>query len=157
MRSLWTEIKLVNNAPRLFDRDCVYRRGLDLSKEVLWLSLCRSKGTRATGCQSWRSKKILPIGRHRRRGFKKCMVSLTPLMCSRGGVRFSNRYVQILALYDKDKPISADDHYFDNYWRIQTFTTYLFSMLLFRLSLIKFIQIDRCNCTRYTRPYTATV
>ena len=26
------------------------------------MGLCRSKGSRANGCQSWRSKKILPIG-----------------------------------------------------------------------------------------------
>ena len=39
MRSLWTEIEYVKSAARLLDRDCVNKRGLDLSKEVLWVSV----------------------------------------------------------------------------------------------------------------------
>ena len=29
------------SAARLLNRDCVNRRGLDLSKEVLWVSVCQ--------------------------------------------------------------------------------------------------------------------
>ena len=37
MRSLWTE-KYIKSAARVLNRDCVNKRGLDLSKEVLWVS-----------------------------------------------------------------------------------------------------------------------
>ena len=33
------EIKCIKSAARLLDRDSVNRRGLDLSKEVLWVSV----------------------------------------------------------------------------------------------------------------------
>ena len=33
------EIEYLKSAATLLDRDCVDRRGLDLSKEVLWISL----------------------------------------------------------------------------------------------------------------------
>ena len=33
------EIRYIKSADRLLDRDCVNRRGLDLSKEVLWVSV----------------------------------------------------------------------------------------------------------------------
>ena len=33
------EIKYNKSAYRLLDRDCVNKRGLDLSKEVLWFSI----------------------------------------------------------------------------------------------------------------------
>ena len=39
MRSLWTEIKYVKSAARLLDRNWVNKGGLDLSKEVLWVSV----------------------------------------------------------------------------------------------------------------------
>ena len=39
MRSLWMEIKCVKSATRLFDRIWVNKGGLDLSKEVLWVSV----------------------------------------------------------------------------------------------------------------------
>ena len=38
MRVLWTEIKWIKCAPSRLDRDWVNKRGLDLSKEVLWVS-----------------------------------------------------------------------------------------------------------------------
>ena len=39
MRSLWMEIKYIKSAARLLDRDWVNKGGLDLSKEVLWVSV----------------------------------------------------------------------------------------------------------------------
>ena len=39
MRSLWTEIKYIKSAARVLDRDFVKKGGLDLSKEVLWVSI----------------------------------------------------------------------------------------------------------------------
>ena len=50
------------NAASLLDRVCVNRRGLDLSKEVLWVSV----GQRAAKIQAVKVgdlKKILPRGR----------------------------------------------------------------------------------------------
>ena len=38
MRLLWTEIKCIISAARLFNKDSVNKKGLDLSKEVLWVS-----------------------------------------------------------------------------------------------------------------------
>ena len=38
MRSLWMEIKYIKSTARLLDRDWVDKRGLDLFKEVLWVS-----------------------------------------------------------------------------------------------------------------------
>ena len=60
MRSLWMEIKCIRSASRLLDIDCVNKRGLDLSKEVLWVSV----GQRAAVLQAVKvggQKKILPI------------------------------------------------------------------------------------------------
>ena len=39
MTSLWMEIKYVKIAARLLNRNWVNKRGLDLSKEVLWVSV----------------------------------------------------------------------------------------------------------------------
>ena len=39
MRSLWSEKKYVKTAARLLNRDWVNKGGLDLSKEVLWVSV----------------------------------------------------------------------------------------------------------------------
>ena len=60
MRSFWTEMKYVKSAARLLDRNCVNKKGLDLSKEVLWVSV----GQRAAELQAFKvggKKKILPI------------------------------------------------------------------------------------------------
>ena len=60
MRSLLTEIKCIKSAARLLDKDCVNKRGLDLSKEELWVSV----GQRAAVLQAVKvggQKKILPI------------------------------------------------------------------------------------------------
>ena len=57
IRVLWMVTKHHKSAARILDRDCINRGGLDLSKEVLWVSVCISKGSRSTSCQSWRSKK----------------------------------------------------------------------------------------------------
>ena len=42
------EIKYIKSADRVLDRDCVNKRGLDLSKEVLWVSV----GQRAADLQA---------------------------------------------------------------------------------------------------------
>ena len=39
--SLWMDIKYLKSATRLLNRVCGLRRGLDLSKEVLWVSVCQ--------------------------------------------------------------------------------------------------------------------
>ena len=39
MRSLCTEMKCNKSPARLLDIDCVNKKGLDLSKEVLWVSV----------------------------------------------------------------------------------------------------------------------
>ena len=63
MRSLWTEIKYIESAARVLDRDFVNKRGLDLSKEVLWVSV----GQRAAVLCAVKIgvKKILPISQPR--------------------------------------------------------------------------------------------
>ena len=54
-------MKYVRSAARLLDRDCVNKRGLDLSKEVLWVSVgqrvAKLRAVKVGGQQ-----KILPIG-----------------------------------------------------------------------------------------------
>ena len=39
MRSLWMEIKYIKSTARVLNRNCVNKGGLDLSKEVLWVSV----------------------------------------------------------------------------------------------------------------------
>ena len=39
MRSFWMEIEYIKSAARLLNRDWVNKGGLDLSKEVLWVSV----------------------------------------------------------------------------------------------------------------------
>ena len=61
MRSLWTEIKYIKSAARLLDIVWVNKGGLDLSKEVLWVSV----GQRAPELQAVKvggQQKILPTG-----------------------------------------------------------------------------------------------
>ena len=41
MRVFWLEIKCLKSATRLLNRVCVGQQGLDLSKEVLWVSVCQ--------------------------------------------------------------------------------------------------------------------
>ena len=54
------EIKCIKSAARLLNKDCVNKRGLDLSKEVLWVSLDqRAAVLRAVKVGG--QKKILPI------------------------------------------------------------------------------------------------
>ena len=60
MRWLWTEIKCIKSAARVLDRNFVNKRGLDLFKEVLWVSV----GQKAAVLQAVKvggQKKILPI------------------------------------------------------------------------------------------------
>ena len=60
MRSLWMEIKYVKCAAKLLNRDWINKRGLDLSKKVLWVSV----GERAANLRAVKvggQKKILPI------------------------------------------------------------------------------------------------
>ena len=55
------EIKYIKSAARVLNRDCVNKGGLDLSKNVLWVSV----GQGAADLQAVKvggQKKILPIG-----------------------------------------------------------------------------------------------
>ena len=55
------EMKYIKSAARVLDRNCVNKGGLDLSKEVLWVSV----GQRAADLQAVKVgglKKILPRG-----------------------------------------------------------------------------------------------
>ena len=66
MRSLWMEIKYIKSTARLLDRNWVNKGGLDLSKEVLWVSV----GQRAADLRAVKvggQQKILPIGQVRTR------------------------------------------------------------------------------------------
>ena len=61
MRSLWMEIKYIKSTVRLLNRVWVNKGGLDLSKEVLWVSV----GQRAADLQAVKvggQQKILPSG-----------------------------------------------------------------------------------------------
>ena len=61
MRSLWMEIKCIKSTARLLDRNCVNKRDLDLSKEVLWVFV----GQRTAELPAIKVedlKKILPKG-----------------------------------------------------------------------------------------------
>ena len=58
MRVFWIGIKYIKSASRLLNRHYVNRRGLDLYKEVLCVSLIRSKGSRATSHQSGLKKRF---------------------------------------------------------------------------------------------------
>ena len=50
------EITYLKSAARLLNRDWANRRGLDLSRELLWVSV-GLKGSRATSHQSWKFEK----------------------------------------------------------------------------------------------------
>ena len=90
MGSLWQGKTYPKNAASLLDRVCVNRQGLDLSKEVLWVSV----GQRAAKIQAVKVgdlKKILPRGRIRtkrgRPGFESWMIRSSskfdrPQLCS---------------------------------------------------------------------------
>ena len=55
------EMKYIKSAARVLDRDCVNKRGLDLSKEVLWVSVSqRAEDLRAVKVGG--QQKILPSG-----------------------------------------------------------------------------------------------
>ena len=61
MRVLWTEMKYLKSAARLLNRECASKGGLDLSKEVLWVSVSqRVAELQAVKVGGW--KKILPRG-----------------------------------------------------------------------------------------------
>ena len=60
------EIKYIKSAARVLNRDCVNKGGLDLSKNVLWVSV----GQGAADLRAVKvggQKKILPRGRSRTR------------------------------------------------------------------------------------------
>ena len=63
------EIKCIKSAARLLDIDCVNKGGLDLSKEVLWVSVDQ----RAAVLQAVKvggQKKFCQSARHGRSGFE---------------------------------------------------------------------------------------
>ena len=55
------EIKCIKSAARLLNRDCINRKGLYLSKEVLWISV-NQRATEQPAVKVGGQKKILPIG-----------------------------------------------------------------------------------------------
>ena len=60
------EIKYIKSAARVLNRNCVNKRGLDLSKNVLWVSV----GQGAADLRAVKvggQKNILPCGRSRTR------------------------------------------------------------------------------------------
>ena len=61
MGSLLTEIKYVKSAVRLLNRNCVNNVGLDLSKEVLWVSFSQ-RVAELWAVKAGVKKKILLIG-----------------------------------------------------------------------------------------------
>ena len=60
MRSLWTEIKYIKSAARVLNRNCVSKGGLDLSKEVLWVSVGQ-RATKILALEVGGWKKDMPI------------------------------------------------------------------------------------------------
>ena len=54
-------MKYLKSAARLLDRGFVKRRGSDLSKEVLWVSVCQ-RAAELQAVKVGSKKKILPIG-----------------------------------------------------------------------------------------------
>ena len=61
MRSIWTEIKYLKSAVRLLDRDWANLGDLDLSKNILWVSVGqRAAEIQAVKVGDW--KKILSRG-----------------------------------------------------------------------------------------------
>ena len=64
MRVLWMEIKCIKSAARLLDSNWVNKGGLDLSKEVLWVSVGQG-GAELPAVKVGVWKKILPRGRSR--------------------------------------------------------------------------------------------
>ena len=48
------EIEYIKNTARVLNRNCVNKGGLDLSKNVLLVSLGQGAADVRTSCQSWR-------------------------------------------------------------------------------------------------------
>ena len=74
------EIKYIKSAARVLNRDCVNQEGLDLSKNVLWVSV----GQGAADLQAVKvggQKKILPIGQVRTRLARTGPISRTFFDC----------------------------------------------------------------------------
>ena len=72
------EIKYIKSAARVLNRDCVNKRGLNLSKEVLRVSV----GQRASDLRAVKvggQKKILPFGQLRAKWFQTIAISITAL------------------------------------------------------------------------------
>ena len=55
------EIKYIKSAARVLNRNCVNKRGLDLSKNVLWVSVVQVEAD-LRAVKVGGQKKILPIG-----------------------------------------------------------------------------------------------
>ena len=53
------EMKYIKSAARVLNRNCVNKRGLDLSKEILWVD---QRETELRAVKVGGQKKILPIG-----------------------------------------------------------------------------------------------
>ena len=61
IRVLLMVIKHHKSAARLSDQNCVNKRGLDLSKEVLWVSVCQ-RAAELPAVKVGGQKKFLPSG-----------------------------------------------------------------------------------------------
>ena len=64
------EIKYSKSATRLLNRDCVNKRGLDLSKEVLWGLYVGQRAADLWAVKVGDQQKILQISPARRSGFE---------------------------------------------------------------------------------------
>ena len=76
MRVLWTEIKYIKSDARLLDRVWVNKRGLDLSKEVLWVFVGQ-RTAELPAIKVGGLKKILPSGPVRTRFARAGLIGRT--------------------------------------------------------------------------------
>ena len=68
----------IKSAARVLNRHCFNKKGLDLSKNILWVSV----GQRAADLQAVKvggQKKILPFGQLRAKWFQTIAISITAL------------------------------------------------------------------------------
>ena len=65
MRSLWMEMKYIKSTTRLLNRNWVNKEGLDISKEVLWVSVDqRAADLRAVKVKGWSYRPGIEPGLH---------------------------------------------------------------------------------------------
>ena len=64
------EMKYIKSANRVLNRDCVYKRGLDLSKNVLWVSVDQGATDLQAVKVGGQKKKFCRSARCRQSGFE---------------------------------------------------------------------------------------